>query len=254
MSTINKLKDEILKSKSNFFVDIGASCVSEASESELLVNNGWGGIMFECDPNKYPIQIQKMIGKNVTVLPIKVTPDNILGILKENNTPLDFYLTLDIDGYDFFVLEKILSEYKPQLIVSEINEKIPAGIKFAVKYTEGYFWDGSHYYGYSISMLEDILSKYGYKIYMLDFNNVVLVPGIQEESISDVYKNGYLNRVGRKEIFYYNDDFDPIYTMSKDDQIDFINKKFIPLENERQSSYGHQIDGSPILNRNFFIE
>jgi hypothetical protein len=254
MGTINKYFDLIKESKTKFFVDIGASCVTAASESEILVENGWSGIMFECDPNKYPIQIKKMNGKDIKVLPVKVTPDNILIILKENNAPLDFYLTLDIDGYDFFVLEKILSHYKPQLIISEINEKIPANIKFSVKYDEDYFWDGSHYYGYSILMLEDILTKYGYKIESLDWNNVVLVPGIQEESIEDVYNNGYLNKTDRINIYTYNLDFEPIYSLSKEEQLNFIETRFSSLTNERQGTYGHQIDGRPVTYRNYILE
>ena len=48
--------------------------------------------MFECDPNKYPIQQEKMIDKSAVVISEKVTPDNILSFLKENNTPLDLKL------------------------------------------------------------------------------------------------------------------------------------------------------------------
>ena len=247
MTTIGKLLHIVENSKIKFFVDIGASCHTTASESEILLEKGWRGLMFECDPNKYPIQHQKMIGKEATVLPIKVTPDNILNILQDNNVPDGFYLTLDIDGYDYFVLDKILSTYKPQLIISEINEKIPANIKFTVKYTEGYFWDGSHYYGYSLLMLNDLLKKYGYKINSLDWNNVILVPGVQEEKIEDVYNNGYLNREGRSEKFSYNLDFESVYNMNKEKQLEFIINKF-------KSNSGYQIDGNPILPRNYIIE
>jgi len=172
--------------------------------------------MFECDPNKYPIQKSNMMDKDVIVIPTKVTPDNILNILKENNVPDGFYLTLDIDGYDYFVLDKILSNYKPQLIISEINEKIPHNIKFTVKYKDGY----------SILMLEDLLKKYGYEINILDFNNIVLIPGTQKENIIDVYNNGYLYREDRLKEFYYNLDFEPIYDMDKEEQLKFINDKF----------------------------
>jgi hypothetical protein len=226
MTTISKLIDIVDKLETKFFVDIGASCYTGASESEILLEKRWRGIMFECDPNKYPIQKSNMMDKDVIVIPTKVTPDNILNILKENNVPDGFYLTLDIDGYDYFVLDKILSNYKPQLIVSEINEKIPPNIKFTVKYKEDYFWDGTHFYGYSILMLDDLLKKYGYEINTLDFNNIVLIPGTQKENIIDVYNNGYLYREDRLTKFYYNLDFEPIYEMDKEEQIKFINDKF----------------------------
>ena len=45
-------------------------------------------------------------------------------------------------------------------------------------------------------MLNDLLKRYFYKINSLDWNNAVLLPGIQEDSIEDVYNKGYLNRKG----------------------------------------------------------
>jgi hypothetical protein len=254
MTTIDKIKDSVLTLPVKYFVDIGASCYTEASESELLFRNGWEGLMFECDPAKFPIQEEKLKNTKVKVLNTKVNPENILKILRENNVPDGFYLTLDIDGYDFFVLDKILSEYKPSVIVSEINEKIPANIKFSVKYDEDYFWDGSHYFGYSLGMLEDILKKYNYKIKVLDFNNVILIPGQQTENLIDVYNDGYLNRPERPSIFFYNADFEPIYSLDTDKQIEFINNKFKPFVNERQGNSGHQLDGKPITYRNFILE
>jgi|LauGreDrversion4_2_1035121.scaffolds.fasta_scaffold02067_14 hypothetical protein len=252
-STLQVEFEEIKKLKSKYFIDIGASCSSEASQSEKLLEHGWSGLMFECDPSKYPIQIEKMKNESVSVLTTKVNPDNILQILEENNVPDGFYLSLDIDGYDFFVLEKILTKYKPELIISEINEKIPPPIKFTVNYDNDYFWDCSHYFGYSISMLEDLLDKYNYKIKRLDWNNVVLVPGNQEESISDIYNEGYLNRPGRNNIFYYNSDFEVVYNMSKEDQIKFIDSKFSPFVNERQLYSGRQLDGKEITYRNYTL-
>ncbi len=254
METLELELEDIKKIDSKFFVDIGASCYTEASQSEKLLDLGWSGLMFECDPNKYQIQIEKMKDKNVSIVTSKVTPENILEILEQNNVPNNFYLTLDIDGYDFFVLEKILTRYKPELIISEINEKIPPPVKFTVNYNEDYFWDASHYFGYSISMLEELLDQYNYRIKRLDWNNVVLIPGTQEESISEIYNQGYLNKVDRKEKFYYNADFEPIYTMNKDDQIRFINSKFSPFYNERQPYYGKQLDGKQISYRNYTLK
>jgi hypothetical protein len=253
MTTVEKQLDSIKKLESKFFIDIGASCHSGDSQSEMLLEHDWKGLMFECDPQKYPIQIEKMKDKNVSVIFEKVTPENILDILEKNNVPDGFYLSLDIDGYDFYVLEKILSKYKPGLIISEINEKIPAPIKFSVKYDSDYFWDQSHYFGYSLSMLEDLIDSNGYKIKELDFNNVVLIPGKQEENISEIYTNGYLNRPERKSIFYYNSDFEEVYTMSEEEQIRFIDFKFKTFINERQAYPGHQLDGKKISYRNYIL-
>lgn len=227
MTTIEKQINEILKLNTKFFIDIGCSDSTPHSQSEILLDYGWSGIMIEYDKQKYENQKNKMINKNVIVINEKITPENIISLLKNNNVPKDFYLTLDIDGYDYFVLEKILLEYEPSFIITEINEKIPPGVKFTVNYEKDYWWGANDFYGYSISMVENLLEKYNYKILELHYNNLVLVRGNQTDDIANIYYNGYLNQENRKSIFPYNNPYEHIYSLNKDEQIHFLNEKFI---------------------------
>ena len=93
MTTISKLIQLVDNFKVMFFVDFGVSCYSTASVSEILLEKGGRGLIFECDPKKHPIQHQKMIGKKASVLPIRVTPDNISNILRDHNVFNGFYLS-----------------------------------------------------------------------------------------------------------------------------------------------------------------
>lgn len=230
MNTVNKFLNEILKIDSKFFVDIGCSDSTEHSQSEVLLNHGWSGLMFEATFEKFKNQISKMAKQNVRVVQKKVNPDNVLKLFEWYKVPSNFYLTIDIDSYDYFVLEKIVEKYRPKLIISEINEKIPAGIKFSLKYNPKFWWDTSHFYGYSISMLEGFLKEHNYKILDLDYNNVVLVEGEQKESLDNIYKSGYLDKKDRKQLYPWNEDFEPIYSMDKDEQLLFIKDKFKKFE------------------------
>jgi hypothetical protein len=212
--------------KTHFFVDIGASNDVQESQTEFLLDKGWKGLMFEADEQKFAGLLKRLSIFPCEIINSKITPDNILALLEENNTPENFYLSLDVDSYDYYILQKILTKYTPQLIISEINEKIPPPIKFSVSYKENISWDGTHFYGYSICMLEDVLNKYGYKILSLDYNNVVLIPGKQKEEISYIYERGYYNTKDRKQRFYYNENFEEIFSMTIEDQINFINNYF----------------------------
>lgn len=232
MITSKKFLSQLQNSNIKFFVDIGCSSETSSSQTEYLLDMGWSGLMFEYDNLKYNTQKIKMSNKNVRVINEKVTPENVLNLLENNNTPNNFFLSLDIDGYDFFILEKIFTMYQPNLVISEINEKIPHDIKFTVKYDEKYFWDSSHFYGYSIFMLEDLLSEYKYKILELDYNNVVLIPGQQIETFKEVYEKGYLNKLDRKNIFHYNLDFEQIYSLNETQKKEFINQKFSKYQNK----------------------
>jgi hypothetical protein len=81
-------------------------------------------------------------------------------------------------------------------------------------------------------MVEELLNMFNYKILDLDYNNLVLIPGNQEKNINDVYNDGYLHREDRKIKFHYNHDFEEIYSLPKDEQIDFINQKFIKYKDK----------------------
>lgn len=92
-----------------------------------MYKQGWEGVAVECDAEKFA-QLSKLYIKfpNVRLVRNKIVPDNVNDILKGCSIPKNFaFLNFDIDGYDFYVLDSLLSEYRPSLMCVEINEKIP---------------------------------------------------------------------------------------------------------------------------------
>ena len=151
--------------------------ISSISKTCVECGAGSGG---ECSPTLIPITQKGFKGlwiegwlpkfqeirpnRNITAVYETITPDNICGILKQYNISENFGLmALDIDGYDFEVLQSLLKEFHPSVLHVEINEKIPWPIKFNVKYSSGYWWDfPSHFYGMSCTIAEEYLSGQGY--------------------------------------------------------------------------------------------
>lgn len=95
---------------------------------DLIINNGFSGLFIEGDSNKIS-DCQKNYSEsdNVTVYEAFVgfegenTLDNIL---KKVNAPKEIdIISIDIDGYDYHVWEA-LKEYKPRVIIIEINHSI----------------------------------------------------------------------------------------------------------------------------------
>lgn len=115
---------------------------------------------------------------NIIVRDGFVTPDNIsttiiepLGKEKDNV----FVMDIDIDGYDFYLAESLLkANIKPIFLSMEINEKIPPPLKFSILYSELYKFPDGHFYGASISKIEE-LTQYGYDLIQLFFNSIILV-------------------------------------------------------------------------------
>lgn len=234
MNTARKFKHIIDQSSVKFFVDIGASNDIRESQTEFLLSEGWQGVAFEGDLEK-ATGLQRRL-PSLKVVNGFVTPENVLNLFEKHEVPKKgFYLSLDIDGYDYHVLTAILQEYKPDVVISEINEKIPTPIRFSVKYSPSYHWDGSHFYGYSIMMAEDFL-RYGYAIHDLDFNNVILLSSGYKAIIADsiprkdmalrAYERGYKNKPGRREFFPWNADMDHLLEIDTDKVREFLRNKF----------------------------
>ena len=222
---------------SGFFVDIGASDgITDSNSYKYAHDNNWSGISIEFVKNKYNKLLVNQPSSNVKKVNTKVTPDNIIDILQENKCPdtIDL-LSLDIDGYDYYVLESILSNYDCRVAILEINEKIPVPIKFSVSYDSDYFWDGTHFYGMSLSKLHELTEKLNYTIVDYLHSNAIIVKNDsllsnhKKQSIEELYDNGYKKNQSvqprhNQNVKYWLD-------LNPEDAVKEINKFFHPRQN-----------------------
>lgn len=136
-----------------YLVDIGAGGAGRGlSNSRYFLEKGWNGLLFDMD------------GSEGTIKEF-ITPFNIVHILKSNSCPIGFdFLNLDIDSFDYDVLEAILKEYLPRVVCAEFNGTLDPKSKVKLEYEEGYTWDGSSKYGFSLQAGIDLFEKYGYTV------------------------------------------------------------------------------------------
>jgi len=225
-----------IDNKKTEYVDIGASDGIEMSNTLFLAQKKWKGFCVEYNTNKYNALLNNY--KNFDSIKFsnsKVTPYNILEILNSNDVSKDFaFLNLDIDGYDYFVLDSLLSEYRPATICAEINEKIPPPVKFAVLYNESYSWNDAPFFGQSISQVQDLCNNHDYSIINVEYNNVFLIDNKTKHNIKtftkdtmvEAWKSGYLNKPDRRTKFSHNNNFEPIYSMTAENSVKFIDNAF----------------------------
>jgi hypothetical protein len=189
LDSLKECLDKNKDFKNKFIVDIGCS------SNSWFINLPFIGLLIDADLRKISTYGSSFFYK---FLCKKVTPYNVCDILKDNNTPKEFYcLNLDTDGYDLFTLIALLKKYTPQLIITEINEKLPPPVKFSIKYDNSYEWEWNHMYGYSIACLTDVMTMYNYSIFSLNYNNIILIKNKENEKpnidkIEEIYINGYL--------------------------------------------------------------
>jgi len=228
---LRRLIDGLPAGHSRTAVDIGAGDGIKGSNTYALFSAGWHGVGFESHPRK-----AGKLAKTYERLPgveadsRRVTPENVAALLRAHGVGRDFgVLSLDIDSYDYFVLDAILSEFRPRLVVTEINEKIPPPIRFRVKFDPD-FRLSHHFFGYSIQSLADLCAEHRYSIIELEYNNAFLAPaetpGLRPLDATEAYRRGYLERPDRREKFSSNADVESLHAMTPAEGVEFIKRFF----------------------------
>lgn len=197
----------------------------------------------------------------VDVATAKVTPYNIGEIIDKylggdfTNPPTTDNIdaiSIDIDSYDYAILEKVIG-YHPKFICVEVLEDIPPGILFEVKYDENfeYFSPSGEalLQGCSIDSVNRLAQRAGYTVTFMDWNNALLFRNdlvslsSDRESLpkntTELYERGYFNRPvatdgdwssedGRTLLYPWKKQ-DPVYfEMNIEDAYKNLRKKYSP--------------------------
>lgn len=72
-------------------------------------------------------------------------------------------LSIDIDGNDIYIWEKI-SVINPRVVIIEYNGKFPSDLEWQQAYNSLHIWNGSDWHGASLKTLENFGRKKGYKL------------------------------------------------------------------------------------------
>ena len=230
----NYLDNIEINNNNKFAVDIASQDGVLGNQTIKLFLDGYNGVAFEFDGKFFSILSSFYSNfKRIVLIKSKVTPNNILKYLDSVDCPLNFaFLSLDIDSFDFYILNSILSKYRPSLICLEINENIPPPIKFTVEFANEYIWDdeNNHFQGQSISKAYELCLKYDYKILKLHYNNLFIAPieSEIEDNLSplEAYNEGYFNRLDRCKKFPWNKDMEAIFSLDDEDKITYLKRKF----------------------------
>lgn len=83
----------------------------------------------------------------------------------DNCTNWDDYptiISIDIDGNDYWILDKMLPHYKPEIVCAEFNAAFADSR--TIKYNADHVWAGDNYYGFSFEAGKKLAEKHGYKV------------------------------------------------------------------------------------------
>jgi hypothetical protein len=242
-----------------YVVDIGAQD-GPGPVYSLMKDQGYDGLCIEGSPENYGYLCANLPQSNVAKHCEFVTPHNICSIFEKYHVPKElFALKIDIDGYDYEVLDMLLSKYNPIFVVAEINEKIPPPILFQTKYHSNYVWGRNHFFGFSLQSAYTLMGKHGYTIIRLvGGNNILCIrndihPQTPQISATEIYKRDYLHNLPVLWMFPWNRDIHH-WTQICDDinKIDETINDMIDYFTSNRIQRGEGI-GTPVSRDAFFI-
>jgi tetratricopeptide (TPR) repeat protein len=168
---IERLLDK-LRPPDNYLIDIGAADGVDGSNSYHLLLNGWRGLAIEprIDALASISNAYKTLPQRVDVLSIYTDPVNVCRLFEALGVPAEpGFISLDIDSFEYEMVEAMLQKYRPYLLCVEINERIPPPVRFSILYDPGRIYgDISILGGCSIQMMTDLLNRLDYAVVCLE--------------------------------------------------------------------------------------
>ena len=151
------------------FVEIGTQDYWESNTRYLLKSKNWKGFLIEGSQefiNK--IKTQKLYWQHdLKAIKSFVDLDNINLVLEKNIKHKEIgLLSIDIDGNDYWILDKI-DTLSPSIIICEFNSIFGDLFKISIPYQKNFIRNDAHYsnlfFGASIKAMISMLKNKGYK-------------------------------------------------------------------------------------------
>ena len=169
---------ENLNIKKKIFIEIGTENYKESNTRFLLMKRNWTGYLIEGDKNHaLDIKKQKIYWKyDLNIISKYVDRENINHIFNKLKLPKDIgLLSLDIDGIDYWVWEKI-ETIKPIIFICEYNAVFGDLNSLTIPYIKNFNRYKYHHsnlaFGASIKAFQKLATKKGYILLGTNSNGV----------------------------------------------------------------------------------
>ncbi|GED71096.1 hypothetical protein BRE01_47980 [Brevibacillus reuszeri] len=158
-----------------YFVEFGVQSGLECMAKNLVCSHHWSGVMIEGHPLNYQhLRANYASFPNVITHYSFITRENITEIFSQLHVPREFdLLSIDIDGIDYWVWRE-LAAYKPRVVIMEYNASFPPPLKMVVAYDPQFMWNGTTYFGASLTSLTELGKQLGYALIGTDWSGPYL--------------------------------------------------------------------------------
>jgi hypothetical protein len=163
---------ETIGTTNKYFVEFGSSGNDTGmGNTAYLRRYGFDGLLMDGYEAPYGIANDKQYDVKIEF----ISSSNINNLFKKYNVPNEFdFLSIDIDGQDFHVWNK-LENYSPRVVSIEMNYHIAPGPDKVMDLNDNYVWNGSAISGSSISALKKLGNKKGYSLVCTCMSDAIFV-------------------------------------------------------------------------------
>jgi hypothetical protein len=156
--------------ENDVFVEFGVGDYSESNTRFLLVNDNWRGLILDggTDHQEFLKRSELDWRNHIDAVSAFIDRENIDGLIRHAGIEGDIgLLSIDIDGNDLWVLERI-SAVSPRILTVEYNATFGPEAAVTVPYDPAFQRTAAHpsnlYWGASIAGLELVARRRGYTL------------------------------------------------------------------------------------------
>lgn len=149
------------------FAEIG---VGDGRENNTLLwlRSGWRGVWIDGNAKQVAYIREHFAAEiksgRLTVQEALVRTDNVSSLLEQSHLQGEIdLLSIDVDGNDYYLFEA-LKGVSPRVVVIEYNAKYPPPIRWSIPYNPAHQWDGTDFFGASLSALAALFAERGYQL------------------------------------------------------------------------------------------
>ena len=136
-----------------YYVEFGVGDGSERNTRFLAERRGWRGLLMDGGYDDPSINLHREF----------ITAENINDLFAKHGVPDEFdLLSIDLDGNDYWVWQRIDSRYRPRVVVAEYNANAGPDSRLTIPYDPEFRWSGTDYYGASLAALNSVAAEKGY--------------------------------------------------------------------------------------------
>jgi hypothetical protein len=134
-----------------YFVEFGCEDGTEINTRYLREKYNWKGLLLSGFTENKEINLHKEI----------IMHSNILGLFEKYLVPRELdLLSEDTDYADYWIVETILTKYRPKVLIHEVNQQ--KSCVTVPKQDNITFWDSTNYHGASVCAFHCLAKQFGY--------------------------------------------------------------------------------------------